>query len=262
MRTFLAALQFLTIVPVPSRAVSPHHLEHAAWFFPLVGLLIGASAAALDFGLAHLLPAPPLSVLTVMALLGISGCFHLDGLADTADGFLSSRPRERILEIMKDSRSGPMAIAAVVCVLALKMTALAALPPERWWPRGAAILLMALAGRCALVWEMAVLRYARPEGGLAAIFAKQRMLWPAAWALVILAAAGWLTLGRAGLLAAGAAVLVTLLFCLYCHRKIGGYTGDTLGAACEIAEVVPALMLVALRLAPLAETLLFAAQPV
>jgi adenosylcobinamide-GDP ribazoletransferase len=139
-----------------------------------------------------------------------------------------------------------MAIAAVVCVLALKMAAVASLPLERSWERGAAILLMALAGRCALVWEMAVLRYTRPEGGLAAVFATKKMFWPAAWALVLLAAAGWLVLAWAGLLAAGAAVLVTLLFCLYCYRKIGGYTGDTLGAACEIAELVPALVIVGL----------------
>ena len=243
MRAFLAALQFLTILPLPA-ACSPGTaaLERSVPFFPLVGLLIGVAVAFFDLGLGLLLPPLLASVLVVIALLVASGGLHLDGLADTADGFLSSRPRERILEIMKDSRSGPMAVAAVVCVLSLKMTALAEVPAA--WRFGA-IVLMAMAGRCALVLQLTVLPYARKEGGLAAVFQKTRGAWRLLWALALLVGAAWLALGPAGLAAAGGALLVALLFCLYAWRKIGGLTGDTLGAVCELAETTPALVLVA-----------------
>jgi adenosylcobinamide-GDP ribazoletransferase len=240
MRTLLAALQFLTILPVSSGEDGERHLENAAWFFPVVGLLIGAFLASCDLGLLHLLPVLPASVLAVILFMSVSGCLHLDGLADTADGFLSSRPREKILEIMKDSRSGPMGVAAIVSVFALKLAAIYSLPQKQ---RFAGLLLMALAGRCAMVWMLALLKYARPEGGLAAIFARKNSVWPAVFSLLVLVSAGWLALSWPGLIVAGAALPFTLLFCLYCHRKIGGFTGDTLGAACELVELLPALAL-------------------
>jgi len=242
MKPFLAALQFLTILPFPvSIKTEERDLTRSVPFFPVVGLLIGAGAAALDYGLLPLFPPLVCSVLVVVALLSASGGLHIDGLADTADGFFSSRPRERILEIMKDSRSGPMAVAGVVCVLSLKIAALASVAAPRW----PAILLMALAGRCALVIQMVILPYAKAEGGLGTVFKKGCSWWHVLWAVAVLGVAGWLACDWAGLAAGGSAVLVTLLFSAWCYRKIGGLTGDTLGAACELAEIVPALALVA-----------------
>ncbi|MFH0938110.1 MAG: adenosylcobinamide-GDP ribazoletransferase [Planctomycetota bacterium] len=243
MKSLLAALRFLTIIPFPALIrTEERDLTRSVWFFPIVGLLIGAIVGALDYGLLHLFPSLVAGVLIVVALLIISGGLHLDGLADTADGFFSSRPRERILEIMKDSRSGPMAVAAVVCVLSLKIAALASIIHEQRW---AIILLMALAGRCALVIHLALLPYAKAEGGLGMVF-KQSSSWQQAlWALAVLGVTGWLTCAWAGLIASGSVTLVTLLFSAWCYRKIGGLTGDTLGAVCELTEIVPALVMTA-----------------
>lgn len=161
----------------------------------------------------------------------------MDGLADTADGFFSSRRRERMLEIMKDSRSGPMGVMAVVSVIVLKCAALASTPTAFRW---SVLFLTPLAGRCALVLQMSMLSYARTEGGLASVFSPKRWMIP--MAVSVLAAVSFLAAGLAGLTAAAASVAVTFLFSLWCRRKIGGFTGDTLGAACELAELTPALV--------------------
>lgn len=242
MKRFLAAIQFLTVFPLPSSlAISGRDLGRSAPFFPLVGLGIGASAAGLDCLLGQILPVAVVSVLVVIFLLAASGGLHMDGLADTADGFFSSRPREKILEIMRDSRTGPMGVMAIVLVLILKITLLASLPASaRWW----VLLLMPVAGRCALLINMGVIPYARREGGLASIFYLHRSRLHVALALAVPAAAGVLAGGWTGLAAGLAAFFFSLLFAVYVYYKIGGSTGDTLGAACELAELIPALVCV------------------
>ena len=239
MRSFFAAIQFLTICPFPSRSqYGEKELRQSIPFFPVVGLLLGGVIAVLAGGLSWMFPPFPASVLIVIAMLAVSGGFHMDGLADTADGFLSSRPKERILEIMRDSHTGPMGVIAVVCTMVLKVAALASAPKVLLLET---VFLMPLAGRCALVIASAALPYARPQGGLASAFGRPR--WPTvSTALLLLFAASWLGLRAAGLTAAVLSVLATLIFSLYCNHRIGGFTGDTLGAACEIAEVMPALV--------------------
>ncbi|MCY3024071.1 MAG: adenosylcobinamide-GDP ribazoletransferase [Planctomycetota bacterium] len=242
MKAFLAAFQFLTVLPV-RMDLGERAIGQGIWFFPVVGLLLGAAVAALDYALGHVLPAAPASVVVVIALLLVSGGLHVDGLADTADGFFSSRPKQQILEIMRDSRSGPMAIAALVCVLGLKMAAVTSVPAQPQFQRAAVILLMALAGRCALVFQLNLLPYARSEGGLGSAFVKARSWLQVVWALALLAAASWFLLGVAGAAVFAGVLLATVLFALHCYRKIGGFTGDTLGAACELTELVPALVM-------------------
>ena len=126
MRRFFTSLKFLTVFPVPPRwDGGEEDMSHCLPFFPLVGILIGGLAAGWTWGLDYFLPPWPTSVLAAVALVGISRALHMDGLSDTADGFLSSRPRDRILEIMRDSHVGPMGVVAIVCVLCLKIGALA-----------------------------------------------------------------------------------------------------------------------------------------
>ena len=241
MKGFLAAIRFLTVLPLPGKwGTRERELAGSPVYFPVVGLLLGVVAAAAAIGVAEILPMLPAAALLIILLVAFSGGFHLDGLSDTADGFLSSRTRKRILEIMKDSRTGVMGVMAIVCVLLLKVAAVSSIPEEKLWR---VIFLMPLAGRCSLVISMAVLPYARAEGGLGKLFLSRRRPLSGAWGAALLGFAGWHALGWAGLATAGATVLVTLLFCAYCYRKIGGATGDTLGAMCEIAELVPALVM-------------------
>ncbi len=243
LRSFFAALRFLTPVPVPeSWAGGERELSRSSLFFPVVGLLVGGAAAAVCIGLDHILPALPASAILVCVLVAASRGLHMDGLADTADGMLSSRPREQILTIMRDSRTGAMGVVAVVCVIVLKTALLASVAPEdvRW----KVVLLTPLAGRCAMLAAMTLFPYARSGEGLATVFAARRACrWLLfAWAVVVLFAGGWLALSVEGLVIAGAAIAAGLLVGLYCYRRIGGYTGDTLGATVELVECVPVLV--------------------
>ncbi len=240
---FVAALRFLTIFPLPgSLGTSSRDLARATLFFPLVGLLLGALAAGAGLLLQPFLSAPVLAVLLTLVLLAFSGGLHLDGLADTADGFFSSRPREKILVIMRDSATGAMGVIALVMVLLLKTACLASLDANLL----PALLLMPVAGRVAIPLMMALLPYARSEGGLADVFYSRRSRLVGLASLVFLLVLALLTAGTAGLAAACAVLLVVVAFSWFCRSKIGGATGDTLGAVCELAETVTALAFVAL----------------
>jgi adenosylcobinamide-GDP ribazoletransferase len=243
-RPLLAAIQFLTVIPFPkSFTGGEKELEKCMLFFPVVGLLIGIIIAAFDHVMGFMLPLLPASVMTAIAMTAISGGLHMDGLADTADGFFSARPRERILEIMRDSRTGVMGVLAVVFVIVLKVSVLISLPPPF---RPGIIVLMPLAGRCSFVVMMTALPYVRREGGLATAFGVGKSWLNVLWTSAFLLAAGWLAGRWMGLAASFSALLMAALFSVYCFRKIGGYTGDTLGAGCELTEIIPAIAAVVL----------------
>lgn len=236
---FCTALRFLTLIPISWRADDDgHHFAASLPYFILVGSLIGAMVAILALGGQYVLPQPVAAMLAVAMLAGISGFLHLDGLSDSADGLLSSRSREASLVIMKDSRAGAMGIVAVVVVLLTKFAALASVSAGLF-PQ--TLFLMALGGRCAILVMMAVLPYAREEGGLGALFYcgnSRRAALLAAVALILsvmVVAPGQMV---AILVVLG---LVLLLFCRWCLNKLGGATGDTLGAGCELAETAVAV---------------------
>jgi adenosylcobinamide-GDP ribazoletransferase len=244
MKSFFAAIRFLTIIPVPGKiGTGESDLAGSLAMFPLVGLLIGALTGGIFCLVGPYLPQAVMAVLAVTLLLGFSGGLHLDGVADCADGFFSSRPREQMLEIMRDSRIGTMGVVALFLVLSLKVAALISVPKEEIWSM---LILMPIAGRCSLPLMMAVLPYARPEGGLAAAFYERGAVLEAVWAAGLLMLSCWLLAGIIGLMIAPLVIVVVLLFCLYCKKMIGGATGDTLGADCEISEAVSAVCYVSL----------------
>ncbi len=246
MRALFAALGFLTIAPVPQRCLgSSADLSRSVAFFPLVGVLLGVAAAALDAAVSRCVPPTVAAVLVVSGLIAVSGGLHVDGLADTADGFLSARPRARILEIMKDPRTGPMGVMAVVCVLALKFACMSAIAePSR---RFAALLMAPLAGRCAIVVAMSYLPYARPEGGTGAAFVGRRSWAACALGLAAPPIVGFAAARGAGIAAAAGGLAAALVMSLWSWRKLRGWTGDTLGATCELAEALALVGFVAFR---------------
>jgi len=236
---FLAAVRFLTILPIPGkRGCATSEMTGSALFFPVVGLLIGGLAVGAVLLLDGVFPSWLVAVLVVVLLGAVSGAFHLDGLADTADAFMSSRPKDQMLEIMKDSRIGVMGLAVVIWVFAVKVAALASLERDVLWR---AVLLAPLGGRCAMVLALAILPAAR-SGGLGELFCKGTRPMHAVFAGVVLFAAGWLAAQYAGVIVAGAATLTALVLSAHSYRKIGGATGDTLGATCEITEAIVALV--------------------
>mgnify|MGYP001590159837 CR=1 FL=1 len=239
----MAALGFLTILPLPKSWREDHDaLGRSVPMFPFVGILIGILMVACDAFFTRFLPTAPASVLTAIAMLAISGGLHMDGLSDTADGFFSARPREPALEIMRDSRIGAMGVMAIVAVFFLKVVLLGTVPPEH---RLAVILFMPLAGRCAMMIPMSMLPYARTEGGLATVFHAHQSGAHSFWAQAFLVAGGFLLLHEAGAWAAVTVMVAAHGLAIYMRRKIGGMTGDTLGAVCELCELIPAIFMIA-----------------
>ena len=237
--SFLAALRFLTIAPLAWRCEQDGRFFTASLpWFPVIGLLIGLAGAALISGLIAFFPTPVVAVAAIVLLAGISGCLHLDGLADSSDGLLSARPRERILEIMRDSHTGAMGVIALVLVLLGKFAALSSLGGPTLI---LTLIVMPLAGRCAIVLSMACLPYAREGEGLGRLFYSPSSRWAALWALALLVAVlawgGWCLV----LPVLVAVALTVFLFSFWCRSKIGGATGDTLGAVCELTEMMVAV---------------------
>jgi adenosylcobinamide-GDP ribazoletransferase len=243
--SFVAALRFLSIIPFAgSLGTSKEELARAVPYFPLIGLLFAGIVLPLTWCLNVVLPPAVTAVLTVCILLFFSGGLHLDGLADTADGFFSARPRERMLEIMRDSASGAMGVIALVLLLSLKIVCLASMTDQLL----VAVFLMPIAGRVAILLLMAMLPYARPEGGLGSLFKDSfdtnQVRIQSLVVLLVFSGISWVAAGPTGILAVFAVLLMTALFAFFCRHKIGGVTGDTLGAACELAEAVIALVFV------------------
>ncbi len=244
MKSLLAAVAFLTTIPVPVGWLDERqdYKKCVAWF-PVVGVVIGGCIALIAWGLVSVVPALPAAVLIAGAMAVVSGALHLDGLADTADGFLSGRPRERVLEIMHDSRTGAMGVVAVVLVLLLRVSLLAEVCGMEGPYPFAVVALAPVCGRCSLVWSMQLNPYAGGDG-------LGRSYWHRSWAVSLVALAGlmaiasWL-IGTDGLIGTGTALGLTFVFSLWCRRRIGGATGDTAGACCELTETGCLLAVVA-----------------
>ncbi|MFV0438856.1 MAG: adenosylcobinamide-GDP ribazoletransferase [Desulfopila sp.] len=243
--TLCCAVRFLTVVPVGWQADKDGQLfPRCVFFFGVVGLLIGGVGSLLCQLAALLLPTGAVVFLAILFLSGISGFLHLDGLGDSADGLLSARPRARSLEIMKDSRTGAMAVVVLVLVLLGKYAALSSVADQHL---ALVVFCMPLAGRTAIVITMACQPYARAEGGIGALFYSTRTRYAAGVGLLVLLGAG----AVAGGLETMAVVLLVVSFTvcwfgMFCRKRLGGVTGDTLGAVCELTEMSVALGLASL----------------
>lgn len=230
MRAFIAALQFITAIPLgrggswDPRGMIPH--------FPLVGLLLGGILLAVDAVAVRFWSPAVAALVDVVALAALTGAFHLDGLADTADGLYGTRGRERALEIMKDSRIGAMGMIAVALCLAVKWAGISGLDAQRGW----LLLLVPAYARAAMLVGMRFLPYGRgAEGTGHALFAEP--LGPGVFVGLLAVVLISLGLGWPGTLVLnGGFALVCVGLLAWYRRKVGCITGDMLGAMTEVTE--------------------------
>lgn len=236
LRDPLLGLVLLTRLPAP-RLSGFERAGVAAWSWPLVGLLLGGVAGAVSLAVSGLGPFLA-AVLAVLALVLMTGALHEDGLADVADGFWGGFERARRLEIMKDSRIGAYGVLALVFGFALRVGALAELGALM----ALGLMSAAMLSRAVMAAVMAALPNARGEG-----LSAQTGRPPAMAALLagLLAFAGTLALtGFGAALAALLAAAVAGFGCAALARaKIGGQTGDVLGASQQVSEVAVLLAL-------------------
>ena len=236
--TFLIAVQFLTRLPAPvGSGYTPERLAASVKYHPLVGVLVGSLSAGAFFIASLALPTVPAVMAAIAVGLLVTGAFHEDGLADVFDGVGGGTSRARALEIMKDSRLGTYGTLALIAAVGLKAGALASLPP-------ALIIAALIAGhglsRLSSVAAIVGSRYAREAGT-----AKPMADGVSASGLVVALATGaaimaaWAALHPAAGLACAMAGLVAghALMRLFYERKLGGYTGDALGATQQASEI-------------------------
>lgn len=242
-KAIIIAFLFLTRLPMPRiENVSAADNGRSLCAFPLVGLVIGLLLMAVAWVGQFLLPPVALAAMVLMVWVFVTGGLHLDGLADSADGWLGGYGnRERTLEIMKDPRCGSAAVMTVSCLLIVKFALLVALleTSSLWW-----LLLPPLLGRCASVLLMMVTPYARANG-LGADFTNtmpRKTLWLIFGGIAIICV---LILPWFCSLAIAACVVPTF-FALrqLMMRRLDGTTGDTAGALLEIIEAAVLLGLV------------------
>ena len=249
---FLAAMQFLTCVPVPSRPYDIGSLPRSVVFFPLVGAVVGSGAALLHWLLAPHVARPVAALFVLLYLVLVTGGLHEDGLADAADGFGGGRSRDQILAIMRDSRIGSYGGLALGCSVLLRLVHLASMPLAQ-------VPHFLIAGSVLSRWTILPLSYFLPSArdpdpsgkeGQGARIAGRIPLGTLLAGTLFSFAAGLLLLKGQAPAATLSVLALAWLTGMYYKRRIGGVTGDCLGASVQLAEL--AVYLCGAWVAPLA----------
>ncbi len=229
---FIILLQFMTRIPVPIKVeYDEEKLGKSIKYFPLVGLIIGFFLFEVNFLAGKVTENRQITaVVVIMAEILITGLIHIDGLADTADGLFSYADKERMLEIMKDSRIGTNGTVALILYFLAKMVFLATVKPEY-------ILLYPIISRLSTSINAGLGEYARKKGMSNGIIEKNGKK-EAIISMVITAVLSFAVLRFKGLIVLVLAILFILLFMKNVKKKIDGITGDTMGASLELTGIL------------------------
>ena len=231
----LLLFQFITRIPIKlSLACEKENFKRASIFFPVVGATIGIIEYGIFYLSAKVLPFPMVAVITVLAGIFITGGLHMDGLGDTCDGFFSFRSRERIIEIMKDSRVGSFGVLAMIFDVIVRIFGVYYIGINSM---GYMLIIIPMISRMFTVFVCLIGKNAKEKGtGTLYIENTSYKQFFGAVILTVLISnlfCDFFTIGY--LLIAG--LVVTLLFNGMCKSKIGGHSGDTLGANNELVEI-------------------------
>jgi len=245
LRPAVAAVMFLTAIPLGRGIdVEVRDLRRGLVFFPVVGAVIGALVAATAWGAALVMPSLPAAVLGVAAGAIATAAMHLDGLADTADGVGAALSGRDAAEVMHDSRLGTFGGAALALDLLLKVSVLSGLLAGSRFPWEAiAAGALARAGAIALI---AALPYAGSSSG-AGDWTRSVPLGRCLVGIAVASAIGILAAGWAFGAMSAACLIVTVVVGRWSSRRLGGATGDTLGAAAELTDTLALTVALAVR---------------
>lgn len=234
MKRLVLMLQFLTRLPLPFEVpANQEDFEKGVVYFPVAGMIIGLLMYGLAVGLQPWMDALMLSVLLMAFEIMLTGGLHLDGLADSFDGLFSYRNKERMLEIMKDSRIGSNGVLVLIVSLILKVAAIQVLVlsnqllPLLWYP---------VLARTTSVMTAWISPYARKEG-MGNFFIGKTSAFQ--WTLCLAQSAVWILIFQPGALVCLLIAHVSAyLFTGFCRSKIDGMTGDTMGANTELQSIL------------------------
>lgn len=227
------SLQFLTRIPLNIEVeYNSRNIAKSTFFFPFTGMLIGAFSAGAYY-ITLFMGRDIASLFGVLALIFITGGLHIDGLSDTCDGFFSSRKKEKILEIMKDSRSGTFGVIAVVIDILTKYILISRIKTNVL----PCLMLSCANARLTAVMLMSFTKCARP-GGMGAAFSGSGTKKYFCFGSALYAALTIFFFGFKRLIPLAAALGVSLLITMKSYKTIGGLTGDVYGADIEICEII------------------------
>ncbi|CAM3976979.1 adenosylcobinamide-GDP ribazoletransferase [Xenorhabdus thuongxuanensis] len=239
---FWATLQFMTRLPIPQKwaeGVGFRQYWRGVPYFPLIGLIVGGLAGLVSLLISQSGGGMYIGAMGyVLALALLTGGLHLDGLADTCDGLFSSRQREKMLEIMRDSRLGTYGGVGLIFCILLKTLAVVELSYHLPLYLLALLTCASIVGRTAVVLLMYAQRDAREGEGMGSSYIGQisfsaTMLTLLVGVVLVMALGNWQTLS-----AMMVSLLVVYGLALYFNYRLGGQTGDMLGASIEVGEIV------------------------
>jgi adenosylcobinamide-GDP ribazoletransferase len=241
-KTFLQALSFLTILPVGHPSLSEEkELAGSMVFFPLVGLIIGL-ILTLGYYLFSFLFSRSLVLWLLIGLLAfLTRGLHLDGLSDTMDGLASGGKKEKILEVMRDSRIGAFGVISLILILGAKYFCLDQISDSSL---PSSFIVMCVLGRNAMVLVCYRSSYARREG-LAKPFIEYLRIHEVAVSFLSALGIALLLMRLQGMVAFLGVGFFSLGYRFFFKKRLGGITGDILGAANELSEVLCLLILIA-----------------
>ena len=231
MRSFFAALQFLTLLPFPRQMEHfPAEVGRSAIFFPVIGFMLGSILVLVNFLLDPFASAGLLSAILVTLLTLGTGGLHLDGVGDTFDGLGSGGDRDRVLSVMDDSHIGVFGLIAIVLVLLLKIHALESMDVDRW----RALLVAPILGR----WAMVLLAYRSKaaKAGLGSNLIDHLRTKHFLLATLLTLLLVTVIFRRNGIVMMAWVAVFTIASKNYFHRRLGGVTGDIFGAVGELSE--------------------------
>jgi len=238
MRGFLLLVQFMTRIPIPKVEYDKKELGKAMKFFPVIGLIMGLILYGSFIGLSGAIEEKILiAILLLLIEIVLTGALHLDGLADTFDGIFSYRSKSRMLEIMKDSRVGTNGVLALVIHFMLK-TVLIWISIEKF---PSILVIMPMISRFESVLNATFGKVARPSGS-GRVYIDNTKQGDFIFSLVFTAIVTFAVMQVKGIIILGITSLLAYYFCFLMNKKIGGVTGDTLGAVLELTGVITLLL--------------------
>lgn len=232
-RELAEAIRFLTRLPLGRSDTNPRALGRSLWAFPIVAIFVGGLLAGLYLAARLGLPDAPARGITIVFGFWLYQFLHLDGLADSLDGFYGADSKEECLRIMRDPHIGAAGMTGLLAALFLKGLCILSAPAETV---ARLFVLAPLAGHAAMILHMKATPYAREEG-LGRCFARHGTFPSAGVGLAFALLGAFIAARGIGMVSLGAILPALAAFTVYCRSRIGGHTGDTTGASSELGEI-------------------------
>lgn len=233
MRKFLVAVSFFTRLSINVKDVKEDEFYESMIMMPVVGLIIGTLLAVVAWALSYINLPMVAAIVVILTYLWISGGLHLDGVADTVDGLMSARDRERVMEIMKDSRLGSFGAIALILYFLTFFTGLVIVIPLNPW----VLVLMPVVGRFCGIQNCCFSTYAQGGGGLGRRITEITKPWHFVLYLILIAVPAYFVFGLPVVIGLGASMVFAFYLRHVFYKGIGGMTGDTIGMTIELSQM-------------------------